>query len=295
VTIVVLMPLRQKNTENGLALRPPQSGGEPAVAAGSSILAFDADHDSRGMERSGTTWSDNLATTRSLTEYVRNLGRKPFEGEVIRTLQDNAGDTQVLVFNVVDTREIGGKLRTIFANNSLNIVETETQMPARGVAAAGEATDRYVYYLEGTEEQLNQTLGQIHSLPVVVGDAVDYGLLGAEAESARTESLADLEAKPASESGVTLQKDKADRPAPTSSYEFRFGTSAPAPAVVPKPGQAVSDLSTPAVVPADPTAPTAPATDRAEDLNRSKKEALPKKEALLGDQVELKTGVPTCI
>jgi hypothetical protein len=237
VAIVVVMPRRPEQVDN-LALSEARSGAAPALAATPAVRRLDVRHDSANqsvLDADGTDskWNLDGGVRRSLTQYVNSLGRAPRAGEVMRTLQDNAGQTQVLVFNVVDTRQIKDKIRTILVNNSMNVVETETPAP-QATAARPANTGELVYYVEAPLQQVEQALEDIESLSIP-GGVYDLGPLASDPEpaAARGFSLTEPAGQAHSEPVSNLQKDKAqqdnaqkdkaeDQPAPIAAPAARF-------------------------------------------------------------------------
>ncbi|QDT52282.1 hypothetical protein Pan44_02910 [Caulifigura coniformis] len=147
----------------------------------------------------------NSAHVQSLTDYVQKLGRDPLPGEVLSTLYGNAGQTQVLKYTVVDTRKMAGTMKTILTDNSFDIVVTETPALAGGTSAATSGGRQLVYYVEGTPEQIGQTLDAIETLPDF-REFQDLGTLAVDSEAESANSFgaqAGLAAsKPADESGL---------------------------------------------------------------------------------------------
>ena len=210
VAIVVVMPRGPKNVDN-LASNSLRSGGAPALAASPSMRGVDSDHDGMSLTDLSVDGADRrlnfdvASASRSLTRSMNTLGRAPRQGDVMRILQDNAGQTSVLVFNVVDTRQIENKVRAILINNSMNVVETETPLPQATAATAANAGE-LVYYVEGPPQQVEQALEDIEAF-AVPGGVFDLGPLASDPAPAarRGFNFAEDEAKPTGEASPTLQ------------------------------------------------------------------------------------------
>jgi len=181
VAIVVLLPGdaakgRRVTTSDGLALAEKAPAGSLPKAPVAMTTAVET----------GATTSNSLVTAsphvQSLTDYVRNLGRDPLPGEVLSTLYGNAGQTQVLKYTVVDTRRMAGTMKTILADNSFDIVVTETPAAVAGTAVPPVGGSQLVYYVEGSPEQIGQALDAIETLPDF-RDVQDLGTLWQDSEA----------------------------------------------------------------------------------------------------------------
>ncbi len=170
VTVAVLLP----NQNSAVGRRVATGDALPAIeraaasparaAAPASVLA--------ASPASGAAETNVSPPEESLATYLRRLDRAPQPGDVLSTLVSNAGQTQVLRYVVVDTREAAGTVKTIFANNSFDIIVTETPTPAP-VAAATQVP--MYWYVEGPADQVGKSLQEIETM--TTGKVDDLGLL----------------------------------------------------------------------------------------------------------------------
>jgi negative regulator of sigma E activity len=203
-----------------------------------STLALDSMD--RAVRDSDGTYLNGRAETESLTWIVEHLNRKPELGEVLRTLRDNAGQTQLLQYTVVDVNESARTLKTIFANNSFDIVVTETPTPPLAPVAVD---NRVYFYLEGSAEQIGQTLQDFETIETVK-EVDDYGILAQEADKPTTvELFADA---PATANSFSLGREK-------SLAEAAPLAAAPAPVAEPQSQSAKSQVG---IEPARPAPPS---------------------------------------
>jgi hypothetical protein len=289
VAIVVLLPRQPQQSVNGLA---SNSGGAPASGVADSP-APSLDRNADGMavlafEPARRTWNDGGEMSRSLSESVDRLGRTPITGEVLSGIvNDNAGQTHLVRFQVVDSRQVEDKIRTILINNNFNVVETETAVPRGGVAADPAASDGFVaFYAEAPRQQIEQTLDEFGSI-AVNGQIEDYGPLGPEPEAAGAALFADTDVKRNSELEPFREKDKATENLPVARPEAQeFRNAAPAPTAAPTPAPAPKEEA-----PKDRYYDSPPALVATDPTGAPSKAAEPKRleAAQLGDQIQVET------
>jgi hypothetical protein len=231
VAIVVLLPREQKDLADGLALNSPRPGGAATSLASEMsnrglVESDGAIRTASGDESRGANWNDfSTEATKALTEDLVKLGRQPVPGGVRRTLVDKAGQTYLVQFTVVDTRRMGDTVKTIFANNNLNVVETETPALQTRPTAEPEGANRLVYVIKGSPQQLEHTLEEIESVSL---DLKDLAVLDPTPDPPPSEFfVTGEEAKTRDDVGLMFAKDKADRMAAPAAAAAKFGIPAP--------------------------------------------------------------------
>ena len=137
----------------------------------------------------------DLASTsesRLLRDRIADLGRPPEMGEIFRILQGNAADVRVLEFVVTDVDDSAGQMRTLLSSNGILPLDTVVVTPPVSRQASSPTT-AWVFYLEGTEPEVNGAIADFNQLPAVV-TANDYGVLAEESPLADSEPTAPGEA-----------------------------------------------------------------------------------------------------
>jgi hypothetical protein len=202
-----------------------------------------------------TEFFDSSSELESLTDLVRRSSEPLQPGDVLRILQNNGGEFQVVRYNVVDTSVMAGTLKTILARNGIDIITTDT--PLDSAAVNGRRSQTRFVVMEGEPEQLAKTFREIHD-EMPGADVVDFGTVTQAAEPAAPlgdERMLGTQLKSgAGQSEANRQEDAQGAPASKRTPETpALAATTPAPATPPPaPATIPAPAAAPAIAPAAP-------------------------------------------
>ena len=198
----------------------------PASAA---TLSAPAESDERVGFGTARSWSEverdrESQSLQELQDLIAHLQRQPMASEVLRILENNGSQIDVVEFSVVDVQEMNGFTKTLLAKNGLALMEVET--PTVVDAPASAAKNKYfAFYVEGEDSRIEQTLEELQQK---APNAVDYGPLGDVSGIAESRAVtSEVENVPAAETVSKSSSALNERPADPAAAARKPAESAP--------------------------------------------------------------------